>query len=58
MQIWKRIFIDNKSGIHSYLKFFEALPFALNESTNEIAAINKPKSITKCKFIINVIYDW
>ena len=53
----ERIFIGNKSLIHSYFKFFEALPFALNISTKEIAAINNPMSNSKCKFIIILIYN-
>ncbi len=57
MQILKKIFIGNKSLIHSYFKFFAALPLALSTSTKEIAEIINPISITKCKFIINIIYD-
>ena len=57
MQKLKRIFIGNKSLVHSYFKFFAALPLALNISTKEIAAIINTMSIEKCKFIINLIYN-
>ena len=57
MQILKKNYISNKSFIHSYFKFFAALPLALNISTKESVTIINPMSSNKCKFIINVIYD-